>query len=572
MLWCDLTRLALTSIIFTMSRLISKAAQKISERLTWCTAHKDQAGIAKDLAAGKEIPEVYGLGEASLFDEFFSFLEQLKISDALKELDPDNAERKSSIEFHTVMLIYMMRIVSGLSFFWHIGAVLLKCQSLMRIVGFNGRAIREGTCKRGVKKSSEEEQKDKNSSNKIRGPVCPEFIAGFIQSISASALESVFNAVIRILAANSFFPKRVKAVFDASDIESTEKCEGRGSVSKEKPPALRSRKKRIRKVMETIFGFKIWVVWDPNSKLPIALRFRTIETADIKMAQEIIQQAIDNLNGHSVIASLAFDRGFIDGKFMIWLDKNDITFYVPAKSNMSVYKDALSLTDEGIPEVKETKKSVGAGKNKKTVTDRTKVVGIEGLTSAGFYGEDGSGSHENKKDFEPNPINAVVVIEDQFTRNNPNSDTMVILTNGPVNKPLKVYNAYDARSEIENSVFREAKQGWFIQRPPRNTDKAFMAHTYLTILVMSLTTAFRIWMDDQDKLDAAGKETGIRKFREKVRQENGNKLIVFDEDRFAIFEAYELFILCGRNVLKPRGIEESISKEDILFKYGAILV
>ena len=133
-----------------------------------------------------------------------------------------------------------------------------------------------------------------------------------------------------------------------------------------------------------------------------------------------------------------------------------------------------------------------------------------GLTTAGFYGPLGSGSHENRKDFVPNPINAVVVLQDPYKENNPNSKTLVILTNSPASKPLKVYDGYDARSEIENS----------------------------------LTTAYQVWMDQQDKLEHDGQDTGIRKFREKVKGENGNKLIIFDQDRYAIFEAYEVFILC----------------------------
>ena len=88
---------------------------------------------------------------------------------------------------------------------------------------------------------------------------------------------------------------------------------------------------------------------------------------------------------------------------------------------------------------------------------------------------------------------------------------------------------------------------------------------------MALTTAFRTWMDKQDKLAQRGQETGIRKFREQVRQENGNKLIVFDEDRYAIFDTYEVFILCGRNVRKPTGVEEAITKRDILVKYDVVL-
>jgi hypothetical protein len=39
-----------------------------------------------------------------------------------------------------IIFIYLMRIVAGFKFFWHIDPVILHCQSLMRIVGFNGSA------------------------------------------------------------------------------------------------------------------------------------------------------------------------------------------------------------------------------------------------------------------------------------------------------------------------------------------------------------------------------------------------------------------------------------------------
>jgi hypothetical protein len=68
--------------------LIADASQKITERLTWCTALKDQAGITKDLADGKDVEEVYGLGEAGLFDEFFCFLSHFGIQDFLMKLKP----------------------------------------------------------------------------------------------------------------------------------------------------------------------------------------------------------------------------------------------------------------------------------------------------------------------------------------------------------------------------------------------------------------------------------------------------------------------------------------------------
>ncbi|MCD6585307.1 MAG: transposase [Desulfobacteraceae bacterium] len=552
--------------------LNSEASEKIVERLAWHTANRDQAGIAQDLADGNDIPEVYGLGEASLFDEFFYFLDHFGIMDLFVGIDPNSKKRKSKVPFAPIVLIYMMRIVAGLKFFCHIGPVILRSQSLMRLVGFNGRQVRDGTSKRGTKKSTPDDNGLKEQQpTKIRGPVCTNFIAATITAVLASALENIFNKVVTILAANSFFPKNIEALLDASQIESTEQCDGCGKVTKEKPPELRRRKKRIRKVVETVFGFKLWAIWDPNSCIPLAIRFDTIEVHDINLAKELVQQAIVNLGDHARIKTLAIDRGFMDGTLLYWLDSIGITFYIPAKTNMTVYEDALSLIGTGYCETRTKDRSTGYGNNKTITTDYYKVEGLDALTSAGFYGPMGSGSHENKKDFVPNPINAVVVLDDPFKKNNPNSDTMVILTNAPVAKPMKIYDGYDARSEIENTLFREAKQAWFIERPAQNTRAGFQVHVYLTILLMGLTSAYQDWMDQQDKMENDGKNTGIRKFREKIKEENGNKLIIFDQDRYAIFDAYEVFILCGRNVLRPTGVPEKITKENILRKYGVQL-
>ena len=81
-------------------------------------------------------------------------------------------------------------------------------------------------------------------------------------------------------------------MLDTSEIQSIEQCQGYGKVKKEKEPEFRPRKHRIRKVYETVFCFKIWVVLDPNSRPPMAMRFATIEVNDVNFAQKVIQQAI----------------------------------------------------------------------------------------------------------------------------------------------------------------------------------------------------------------------------------------------------------------------------------------
>ncbi len=78
-------------------------------------------------------------------------------------------------------------------------------------------------------------------------------------------------------------------------------------------------------------------------------------------------------------------------KLLWWLNRKGIIFYIPAKSNQNVYDDALSLVKTGLHVTRERIRTTGHGKNSKQVTDPWDVAGIEGLTSAGFYGELGSG-------------------------------------------------------------------------------------------------------------------------------------------------------------------------------------
>jgi hypothetical protein len=547
-------------------KIIKQASKTIYTHLMWKTATKDQAGVAETLANKQVVHEVYGLGDAGLLDMFFCFLRELDIMQILEQLEPTTGrgKRKSPVPFAGILLIYLMRLVAGIKFFSHIGPVLLQSQSLMHIAGFNGRQVKQGTSRRSIEKSSKDWD-DKNITE-IRGPVCPEFIASIIVTIASSTIERVFNKVITILAKNSFFPRNIQVLLDASDVESTQNCTGRGKVTKEKAPELRRRKGKTKKIKVTVFGFKIWVIWDQLSHLPIAMRFATIETHDTIFAKEVIEQAIINLGTHARIASIALDRGFTDGKLLWWLNEQKITFYIPAKASMNVYEDALSLVTTSRVVTRESTRTTGHGKNSQQVTDTWEVVGISGLTSAGFYGEFSSGSHENRNDFQPNPINAVVVLHDPYRENNPNIKSMVILTNGSVDKPLDIYDGYDARSEIENSLFRESKQSWHLKRPPVNTKAGFLVHAYLTILTMGLTTAFRDWMVKQEELE--NEDIGIRKFRMKIRAENSDKCIVFCDNHYAIFYLYEILILSGTKVLKPKGISDDITKDDILRKHG----
>jgi hypothetical protein len=73
------------------------------------------------------------------------------------------------------------------------------------------------------------------------------------------------------------------------------------------------------------------------------------------------------------------------------------------------------------------------------------------------YGTPEHGRAHHRRDFQPNPINAVVVRQ-WHGRDYRLGGKTVFLTNASVEKPLQVFDDYDGRSLIENCCIKEARQ------------------------------------------------------------------------------------------------------------------
>ena len=76
--------------------IIKNASETIFKRLVWHTAKRDQAGIAEMLVNEQEVHEIYGLGDAGLFDEFFCFLRELGIMKVLERLAPRRHRKRQN--------------------------------------------------------------------------------------------------------------------------------------------------------------------------------------------------------------------------------------------------------------------------------------------------------------------------------------------------------------------------------------------------------------------------------------------------------------------------------------------
>ncbi|TET14690.1 MAG: hypothetical protein E3J77_04010 [Actinobacteria bacterium] len=112
----------------------------------------------------------------------------------------------------------------------------------------------------------------------------------------------------------------------------------------------------------------------------------------------------------------------------------------------------------------------------------------------------------------------------------------VFATSLDVTEPLKIIDNYSLRSLIENTVFRELKQGWNLAKLPMKKKSAIVSHTILTLLMYSLNACF------QTKLGRALTNKGIRRLRDEDMS-TIHKLIVFSGDYFAIFDVEEYSLI-----------------------------
>ena len=139
----------------------------------------------------------------------------------------------------------------------------------------------------------------------------------------------------------------------------------------------------------------------------------------------------------------------------------------------------------------------------------------------------------------------------------PATEGTVYLTNGPVSDAFVVFDTYDWRSVIENGIFKEGKHPWHLGNFPKKTEAAVIVHCHLTLLVMALCTAFRLWQAQQARALTHQTQTsaslstallggeGTARWRLRLKEENRDKVIVFLGDTYGIFHLAELAILSG---------------------------
>ncbi len=517
-------------------------------RLDWRSARRDDQAVAQAIHAGAGIDAIYNLDEAGLLDAFYHFLEQIGFLGLSAGLTLPGVKRVL-LPVLQFVLLYLLKTLYGIASLNALPPLLFSNVALMRLVGFNAHQVGQGLTRRGD---------TRRRLRPKRGPLSPQCLGANICTLGVAQLAALFNGTVRLLVARGLVQGDLTVALDGSKVLTPETYPGRGCLSVTRTATEAKTKRRVR-IVETLFGWKVLVLIDVRTRLPLAMAVGQIQDYEGQWLLPLVRQAQENLGTAARITTVVIDRGYLDGEDLWALDRMDLTFVIVAKDNMAVTEDARSLAAAGEGHVRERVETIrhGHGRTATTEKRRTRLVGVEALTTYDTYGDAEHARHRNRKDFAGHPINAVVVLR-WGDRIYPDGGT-VYLTNGPVRDPFVAFDTYDWRSVIENGIFKEGKQPWHLEQFPQRTEAAVLVQCYFTLTVMALCTAFRLCQEAADTApapttadDAASTLTsallhgeGTQRWRHRLTEETRDHVIVFIGPRYGIFHIAEFAVLAG---------------------------
>lgn len=537
----------------------------VMQRLSWQLAWRDDRRVAQALYAGEEIEEMHELSEAGLLDEFFVFVEQVGMMAVLEQQELPGVQRVlvPTIQF---VLLYLLKVLFGGQSMNELPRWLFSNVALMELVGFNARQIEEGLTKRGDAQ---------RQTKKKQGPLSPQCLADNISKLSREQMETLFNQMVQCIVGWGLLDGERIAALDGSKLPTPETYEGRGKLKQTRSVKVKGQKERATEEYY-LYGWKVLVLIDVHTRLPLAMKVVQIQEYEGRWLVPLLEQAQRNLGTRGHISTIVIDRGYLDGEDLWQVQQQGVIFVVVSKANMTVTQDAQALAKRERLHVRERVVRHGHGKTATEERLRTELVGIEGLTTYDSYGEPEQTQYAHRREYEGQPINAVVVR--RWNNRAPATDGTVYLTNGPVSDPFVVFDTYDWRSVIENGIFKEGKHPWHLGQFPKKTEAAVVVHCHFTLLVMGLCSAFRLWQAQQATVP--GQETaplpslstallggeGTVRWRLRLKEENRDKVIVFVQDAYGIFHLAELAILSG---LRLHRLPSHLgSRQAILQRYG----
>ena len=535
-----------------MEHTHDESTQNLAERLCWQVARRDDTRIARRLYRQQLVDGVYRLDEGALLDDCVHFLQAIEVMALLEQVD-GTAIPRAMLPVIQDLLLDGLKTLFGIDSMHALPPVLCSDEALMQLVGFKAQQVRQGICQRGATKGQGE---------RTPGPIGPDTLAKHIVKLNVRDLEAGFNGSIRALAKARVFGAQVTGMADGTDLETTERYTGCGQVTRQ--VRIEEKRGRVHEIEVTVYGGKVLLLIDAVTKIPLAVTVVQIQEHEILSLRALVTQARTNLAGHARRHKVVCARGFLDGTDLWWLDQHGIIVVVPAKATMAVTADAQAQAAAGEDvTVGRRVHTVRHGQGKTARTERleTEVVGITGLTTYDHYGTAEHGRYHNRRDFQANPIHAVVVRQWDGRDYGPGGNT-VFLTNALVDTPLRPFDDDDDRSLIEHCCIKATKQQWDLGHPPQQHDRAVRVHVICTWLMFALATAYRLPCEQEAM---GGEPVGWQRWRRQLVEQTRDRVIVFAAGSYGIVYLAESSRLVGVKLKDwPPGMG---TRQDVLAKY-----
>ncbi len=563
----------------THAQTAADIRDNLAENLDWRFAERNDIAVAQALHQGQPVDAMHTLDEAGLLDGFFKFLQELHILEHWQTFTIDKVYRVFLPALYFVLL-YGTRVLLGIASSNALPALLFSDVAMMTLVGFNAYLVEHGLTQRGAQQRTGARPYVLMDSQTLASTIC---------KASADALADLFNGTIQLLAAAQVFPALIMAAVDGTKIPTTRRYQGCGQLAEK-------RRKRQRdgswvEVVELVYGWRLIALVDLVTLIPIAIKIVQIQEHEAPHLLALLSQAQQNLAPHSHIVSLVVDRAYVDGPTLYQVDQQGITWYLMAKANMDARHTALALSAEGT--VQERIEQVRHGHGREAVVEqlRTEIIPVKDIRTWSAYrpvAEEGE-----RLAFADRPaLNAIVLKMWRNELPDPETGPWVILSNGTVEVPWTPVDAYDDRSWIENGLFRNGKQFWTLTRWfPEKTEAGVRAHLTFVMLMLATATAYRLWDKAQSEIQptapahlarpAPPTETaaprlshaqlagqGAQRWRQELRRQNRDKLIVFVGDSYGIFDTHEFMVLTR---VPLRQLPPHLgSATDVLRRYGCL--
>lgn len=586
----------------------------LAEQLDWQLAERDDQAVAQALASGAGVDAVHTLDEAGLLDGFFAFLHETKVMSHWQSFHLEAVQRVflPAISF---VLLYGMRVLFGIESTNALPSLLFSNVAVMSLIGFTAYQVSHGLTERGAAARTEASR---------YALMDPQTLAETISQASASELERLFNGTIHCLAAFGVFMAEVMVAVDGTPVVTPATYSGCGCQRQKR--LRRNRAGVAVKEVEVVFGWRLIVLVDLVTLIPLALKIVRIQSHEAPYLLELVRQAQHNLEPYSRIRWLVVDRAYVDGPSLYALHDLGIKFVVIAKTNMKIYATARRLSQHALIHERVETRRHGHGDQAWTEQRVSRVRGVTDLRDwAAYRPPKQPGQHLARRD---RPVLNAVVVQ-QWHNEIPAGGARVYLTNLTVTNPWAVVDAYDDRSWIENGLFRQSKQFWRLTRWfPQKNEAGVRSHLVFVMLMFAVATAYRLWhkqsaedtsplaaptqppvsyrqIDPQtgevidqptpqppssihlashlpvatDTEPAPAQDTpnlaysllggqGTARWRRELAQQNRDKVIVFKGHRYGIFDTHELMVLSG---IPVRDLPPQLgSRTDILRRYGCL--